>query len=165
MRKHAQRHCRGPADGGMGCNLDWCDLETEHAQPQGENLSTSVLLDWAGSLGAHRGYSACVWWVDDPMNEWPEELPSHKVQPAKVTMKKFIFTLFSQGQYYPRKPTQEALPSPAKSEERKGGVCAPHPHQGKRSQAGETVQEVLRTQDLMSQVLRGKGALLGSSHP
>ena len=79
-------------------------------------------------------------------------------------MKKFIFTLFSQGQYYSGKPTQEALLSPAKSEERKGGVC-PHPHQGKRSWAGETVQEVLRTQDLMSQVLRGKGALLGSSHP
>ena len=40
------------------------------------------------------------------------------------------------------KPTQEAPPSPVKSEERKGGVCAPHPHQeeklGRRDSAGSS---------------------------
>ena len=117
----------------------------------------------SGSLGAHRGYSARVLCVDDPMNEWPEALPSHEVQPAKVTMKKFIFRLFSQGQYYSRKPTQEAPPPPAKSEERKGGVRAPLPCQGKRSRAGETVQEVLRTQDPASRFREGREPFWGAA--
>ena len=66
MRKHAQRHCGGPAD---GFHLDLSDLET-HAQSQGENLSMSVQLAWEGLWGHIVGtqHAFCAWttqWMND----------------------------------------------------------------------------------------------------
>lgn len=163
MRKHAQRHCRSPADGGMVCNLDWCDLETDMLQPQGRKPVHVCLLDWAGSLGSTVILSMFG-------SGWPNEWTTWRAsQPQGAASKgdneKVHLHIILSGTVLLRKPTQEALPSPAKSEEGKGGVCAPHPHQGKRSQAGETVQEVLRTQDLMSPGSERKGSPSGGSHP
>ena len=116
---------------------DTCSAPGRHPCPR--------LPPWTvrGLLGAHGGHSACVWWVGDPMNEWrTEDLPSHEEgPPERVTVKGSPSSLKSSSSNSScresathGKPTQEAPPSPAESEERR--AAAPTAPGGAELQGG-----------------------------